>query len=156
MKKGLALFLAAAFLAACGSGNDGDGAGRDPVETTPPGAGPVVRFHQQGVPFTFDYPDNLEVRVRRTARTELRPRRYLGEFKRDLEGEVRSVDTREERVGDLDMGVLEVEGGDFTSVSYFFTGAGRTWQVECTAKPERRQRMEADCRTAVESIDFGD
>ena len=52
----------------------------------------------------------------------------------------RTVETREERIGDLDMGVLEVEARDFTSSSYFFTGDGQTWQVECIADAEHRGR----------------
>ena len=154
MKKGLSAVLAAVLLAACGSDDGTDGredTGR--AETTPSGA-KLVRFRSPRIPFTFEHPKNLKVEVRRTARTELRPRRYLDEFRRDLEGEVREVNTREERVGDLDVGVLEVEDGEFSSVSYFFTGAGRTWQIECTADPERSQEMEAACRTAVEAVDF--
>jgi hypothetical protein len=153
VKRALSLFLAAALLAACGSDDDGDDGDRDPVETTP-GVDLGARFKSPGIPFTFDYPENLKVRVRRTARTELRPRRYLDEFGRDLESDVRTVDTREDRVGELDVGVLEVKNGDFASVSYFFAGAGRTWQVECIANPEREERTEAGCRAAVESVEF--
>ena len=64
------------------------------------------------------------------------------------------MDTREDRVGELELGVLEVKDGDFASVSYFFTGAGRTWQVECIADPEHEERTEAACRAAVESVEF--
>jgi len=154
VKKGLSAVLAAVLLAACGSddGTDGgDDTGR--AETIPSGS-KLVRFRSPRVPFTFEHPKNLKVEVRRTARTELRPQRYLDEFRRDLEGQVSGVNTREERVGDLDVGVLEGEDDKLTSVSYFFTGAGRTWQIECIADPERREQMEAACRAAVESVDF--
>jgi len=153
VKRALSLFLAAALLAACGSDDDGDADDRDLVETTP-GVELGARFESARIPFTFDHPENLKVRVRRTADTELRPRRYLDEFGQDLETERRAVDTREDRVGELDVGVLEVKDGDFASVSYFFTGAGRTWQVECIAGPEHEERTEAGCRAAVESVEF--
>jgi hypothetical protein len=145
---GLSAVLAAALLAACGS-DDGTDGGEDTgrAETTPSGS-KLVRFSSPRIPFTFEYPKSLKVGVRRTAGTELRPRRYLDEFRRDLEGDVRAVTTREERIGDLDVGVLEVEEGDSTSISYFFSGAGRTWQIECT------EAEETACRTAVESVDF--
>jgi hypothetical protein len=94
------------------------------------------------------------IQVRRTARRELGPERYLDEFERDLEGSAENVATREERIGDLEAGVLEVEDGDFTSTSYFFTGAGRTWQVECIADPAHEAQIETACRIALESVDF--
>ena len=154
MKKGLSAVLAAVLLAACGSddGTDGgDDTGR--AETTPSGS-KLVRFRSPRIPFTFKYPKNLKVEARRTAPTELRPRRYLEEFRHDLEGGVRAVDTSEEQIGDLDVGVLKVEDDEFASVSFFFTGARRTWQIECTADPEQSEQMEAACRTAVESVEF--
>ena len=67
-----------------------------------------------------------------------------------------SVDTREDQVGDLDVGVLEVAGKDFNSSSYFFTGAGRTWQLECLSDDEQRAKIDAACRVALGSIDFSD
>lgn len=177
MKRGLALFLAAALLAACGSGDgDENGAARDDVKTTPAGAD-VIRLESDRIAFTFEYPDDLTaekrrpagilarvsvepgerlnaVQVRRTARTELPPKRYLDEFKRDLQGTARRVETREERISGLEAGVLEVEDSDFTSTSYFFTGDGQTWQLECIADPEHREQIEAACRTALDSVEF--
>ena len=140
-------------------------------------AGDQLRFESDRIPFTFEYPDDLAadksppkgtlarvavkpgarlnaIKVRQTARSELGPERYLDEFQRDFEGSAASVATREERIGDLDAGVLEVEESDFTSTSYFFTGAGRTWQVECIADAAHAQQIEAACRTALESVDF--
>ena len=153
MKRAVSLFLAAALLAACGSDDGDEDDGNDRPETAP-ARGALKRFESNRIPFTFDHAENLKVRVRRTARTELRPRRFLDEFKRNLEAEVRRVDTRKERVGELDVGVLEVEDDDFASVAYFFTGAGRTWQVECIARPEQKERTAAACRNAVETVDF--
>ena len=175
MKRGLALFLAAAFLPGCGS-DDGDD--ETVAETTQPPAERAV-FESNRLGFTFEYPDDLAVdrrppppvlarvavrrrdrlnaiQVRQTARRELRPTRYLDEFRRDLERSVESVETREEQVGDLDVGVLEVEGGDFTSSSYFFAGAGRTWQLECLSDDEHRAKIDEACRIALGSIAFSD
>ena len=175
MKKGLALFLAAAFLPGCGS-DEGDD--ETAAETTQPPANMAV-FESTRIGFTFEYPEELAVdrtprppvlarvavnrrtrlnaiQVRQTARRELRPARYLDEFRRDLEGSVESVNTREERIGDLDMGVLEVKRADLNSSSYFFTGAGRTWQLECLSDDAHRAKIADACRIALETIDFGD
>lgn len=173
MKRRLSLFLAAALLAACGSDDGGDD---ERVETTPP-TPELARFESNRIAFTFEYPEDFAaethprkeilarvgvkrgerlnaIQVRRTARRELEPERYLDEFKRDLEGTVRTVETHEERIGDLEVGALEVETADFTSSSYFFPGAGQTWQVECSADSEHREEIEAACRTALESVEF--
>ena len=152
---GLSAVLAAVLLTACGSDDGTDGGEDTGRAETPPSGSKLVRFRSPRIPFTFEHPKNLKIEVRRTAGTELRARRYLSEFKRDLEGEVRAVDTREEQIGDLDVGVLEVEDADFTATSYFFTGAGRTWQVECSADPERGEQMQAECRRAIQSVEFG-
>jgi hypothetical protein len=176
VKRGLSLFLAAAFLAACGS-DDGDDGARTGTTTAAAEPAEPVRFKSDRIPFTFEYPQDFAaekqprarvlarvgvergrrlnaIQVRRTARGELRPKRYLDEFKRDLEGTVRTVATREERIGGLDVGVLAVEDSDFTSSSYFFTGAGQTWQLECIADSEHRQVIEEACRTALASVEF--
>jgi hypothetical protein len=102
------------------------------------------------------------IKVRRTADRELNPARYLGEFQRDFEKVVGRVERREERVGGLETGVLEFEGTEkvagetveFRSSSYFFTGAGRTWQIECIAEPAHREQIEDACRMALESVEF--
>jgi hypothetical protein len=173
VQRGLALLLAAAIVAGCGGDDDDESS---TVETVP-AVGDRLKLESDQIPFAFEYPGDLTaekhppkgtlarvsikpgarlnaIQVRRTARRELGPERYLDEFKRDLEGSAESVVTREERVGDLETGVLLVEGSDFTSTSYFFTGAGRTWQVECIADPAHEQQIEAACRTALESVDF--
>jgi len=164
-------------MAGCGSDDGGDGNEEQGAVETTPAASDRARLKSDRIPFTFEYPDDLTaeknpprgtlarvsvkpgarlnaIQVRRTAQRELAPERYLDEFKRDLEDSAESVATREERIGDLDTGVLVVEDGDFTSTSYFFTGAGRTWQVECIADPERERQIETACRTALESVDF--
>jgi hypothetical protein len=173
VQRGLALLLAGAIVAGC---NSDDGDERTAVETAP-AAGDRLRLESNRIPFTFEYPSDLTaeknpprgtlarvsvkprarlnaIQVRRTARRALGPARYLDEFKRDLEGSAESVATREERIGDLATGVLTVEDSNFTSTSYFFTGAGRTWQVECIADPAHEQQIEAACRIALDSVDF--
>ena len=102
------------------------------------------------------------IKVRRTARRSLKPQRYLGDFQRDFARTVGTVEKRQEQIGDLDVGVLEFDdsvdrGGErveFHSSSYFFTGAGQTWQVECIADAEHSAEIDQACRTALESIDF--
>lgn len=179
------LWLGLAMVIAAGCGSDGGDEG-DRTEQAPP-AGGLARFESPRIGFTFDYPKNLTaekrprenvlarvavkrgsrlnaIKVRRTARRELRPERYLDEFQRDFERTVGSVEKREQRVGELNAGVLEFEdsveqGGkrvDFKSSSYFFTGGGQTWQLECIADDEHRPAIEAACRTALESVEFSD
>jgi hypothetical protein len=180
--RAFSLFLVALLATGCGSDDDDS---NEPSPTAPPAG--VLRFSSERIPFTFDYPhgDLVEetcpgepgvfarvgvarcprlnaIKVRRTARRELEPERYLDEFERDFERTVGTVEKREERIGPLDVGVLEFEdtverGGEmvaFTSSSYFFRGAGRTWQIECIADAEHRAQIEAACRTALESVQF--
>jgi hypothetical protein len=102
------------------------------------------------------------IKVRRTAGRELNPERYLDAFQRDFQRSVGVVDKDERMIGDLETGVLVFEdsvsrrGKDvaFKSSSYFFKGAGQTWQVECISDAEHRAEIESACRTALESVDF--
>jgi len=181
MQRALPTCLALVLLAGCGSDGDDE---TDRAETTP-GATRTAVFESGRIPFTFEYPKGFAaerrprervlarvgvergarmnaIKVRRTARRELGPERYLDEFQRDFERTVGTVEKREERIGDKEMGVLEftdtVEraGGtvEFTSASYFFAGAGQTWQIECIADAEHRAEVEAACRDALESVAF--
>jgi hypothetical protein len=43
---------------------------------------------------------------------------------------------------------------EFQSVSYFFPGGGKTWQVECISDAEHRSQIEDACRAALESVSF--
>lgn len=109
-------------------------------------------------------PDNRlnAIKVRRTADRELGPGRYLDEFHEDFEKAVGDVEKRTEKIGPRDMGVLEFEDSteesgettEFSSSSYFFTGAGATWQVECISDVDRREEIDAACRLALESVEF--
>lgn len=180
MKRGLWLALAAAVAVGCG----GDDNGREPAEPLPsdgelarfesPRVGFTFDYPKQlvaekrprervlaRVAVARNAPLNA-IKVRRTASRELEPDRYLDEFERDFERTVDTVDKREEQIGDLATGVLEFEdsaeiGGqtvEFKSASYFFTGGGQTWQLECIADEEHRRQIEDACRIALGSIDF--
>ena len=181
MQRAFSLFLVAMVAAGCGSDDGDDG---DDATQAPPPAG-LARFESPRVGFTFDYPKGFTaekhprekvlarvalepgsrlnaIKVRRTARRELGPARYLDEFQRDFERTVGTVEKRKERIGDLDTGVLEFkdsveQGGetvDFKSTSYFFKGAGRTWQMECIADAQHAAEIDAACRAALGSVDF--
>lgn len=180
MKRPLFLLVSAALIVGCGGGGDDDDGPQEPAAET-------ATFESDEIAFTFEYPRELEARtrpdgpvlgqvaierdavingikVRRTADRELERERYLDEFERDFERTVGDVEQREERVGDLDLGVLEFEDSaplegeqtTFTSTSYFFAGGGDTWQVECIADEQHRDRIEDACRTALESVEFPD
>ena len=181
MQRKLLLFLAATLLAGCGSDDSDEG---DRADTGPPPSG-LARFESPRIDFTFDYPEDLAaerrprervlarvgvergsrlnaIKVRRTARRELNPERYLDQFQRDFERTVGTVEKREQRIGDLDAGVLEFEDRvkrgpktvEFKSSSYFFKGAGQTWQVECIADAVHQQEIEEACRIALGSVAF--
>jgi len=178
VKKGLWLAFAAMLLSGCGSDDD-------PVGTQKEVPRQHRVFESSRIPFTFEYPKNLvaekrpneqvlarvgvergsrlnAIKVRRTARRVLTPDRYLGDFQRDFARTVGTVDKREERIDDFNMGVLEFDdsiekGGEkteFHSSSHFFTGAGKTWQIQCIAEAEHQAEIDQACTTALESIDF--
>jgi len=181
------LILAVALAAGCGSDDEPPPKGeRAPdTATVPNPRAQLLVLHADRIPFTFQYPESLTTRrrprgrvlaqvgvtpdgnlnaikVRRTARRELPPDRYLDDFRRDFERAVGGVEQHEEEIAGLEVGVLEFSdsvrrGGrsvDFTSASYFFTGGGGTWQLECIADERHRERIDAACRAALESIRF--
>jgi hypothetical protein len=180
MKTVLSLGLAAVIAAGCG-GDDSDEGERTDAQPN----GDLVRFESPRIGFTFEYPKDFvaekrpsegvlarvgvkrgsplnAIKVRRTARRELGPERYLDEFRRDFERTVGKVDKRKERIGELDTGVLEFEDSvkrrgevvELRSSSYFFAGAGNTWQIECFSDSEHRQQIDDACRIALQSVDF--
>ena len=181
MLRAFSLFLVAVVAAGCGSDDSDEG---DRAASAPPPAG-LARFESPRIAFTFEYPKDFTaekhprenvlarvalepgsrlnaIKVRRTARRELGPERYLDEFQRDFQRTVGTVEKRKELIGDLETGVLVFEdsverGGDavdFRSTSYFFKGAGKTWQIECIADAEHEPEIDAACRTALESVEF--
>lgn len=102
------------------------------------------------------------IKIRKTADQELGTDRYLDEFQRDFARTVGKVDKREQTIGNIDMGVLEFEDSveqlgqpvDFSSVSFFFPGGGKTWQVECIADSDHESEIDEACKAALESISF--
>lgn len=167
-----------------GCGSDSDGGDADPPTPSNPDA-EVFQSEEVGFTFEYprEYVVQKErkggvlaqvsiepgarlnaIKVRRTASQELGPDRYLDEFQRDFAETVGEVEKREDTIGGLDVGILEFEhtvrlGGKrvrFGSSSYFFTGAGKTWQLECIADKKRRKEIAAACRAALDSVRFED
>ena len=184
MKRALPIILACGLLAGCGSDDDGeDGADEGAPTTQEPVQTERFRSGQIGFTFEYPgdltprrrpqedvlaqvsvepgEPLNA-IKIRRTSDRELDADSYLDEFQRDFERTVGTVEQREDEIGDLDVGVLEFEddvelGGEtveFRSTSYFLVGGGRTWQVECIAASEQRERIERACATVLESVEF--
>ena len=180
MKRALSLCLVALIAAGCGSDDGGDD---DMTEAPAAGDVATFESPRIGFTFDYPKELTAEkrpsedvlarvgierdsrlnsIKVRRTAGRELDPERYLDAFQRDFERTVGMVEQRRERISDLDTGVLEFEDSirrrgetvEFTSSSYFFTGGGRTWQVECISDADHRAEIEAACMTALESVDF--
>ena len=164
--------------------DDGEQRGPTTAETAAPRPETAL-FDSAEIGFTFRYPRDLvrerargalgqvslergsffnAVKVREAADRELDLERYLDDFRRDFARRVGKVEKRVETIEDLEVGVLEFEDShqgkgeriEFSSVSYFFKGAGRTWQVECVAETENRGEIATACRTALESIEFKD
>jgi hypothetical protein len=181
VQRAYSLFLVAVIAAGCGSdeGDDGDRA----APASPPAGTARFDSPRIGFTFDYPKDFTAEkhprekvlarvavepgsrlnaIKVRQTARRELGPTRYLDEFQRDFQRTVGSVEKRKERIGDLDTGVLEFEDSvkragetvDFKSSSYFFKGAGRTWQMECIADAAHEAEIEAACKAALESVEF--
>jgi hypothetical protein len=102
------------------------------------------------------------LKIRETADRELQPKDYLDEFRRDFARTVGEVEKRTEMIGELETGVLVFEDSvrqdgetvEFTSSSYFFKGAGRTWQLECIADDDHREEIDSACGAALDSIEF--
>jgi hypothetical protein len=162
------LVLAAVLAAGCGGGKRPD---RNRTFTDP------------GFPFTFRYPKAfhastrdqgstlalvaLDARnalaIRRTSVRALDPDQYLSSLRAAFTRQGLRVTARRERHAGQAMGVLEfvipasnpAAGGraDLHTESYFFTGGGATWQLECRSTA-RRAQVEGACATALASLHF--
>lgn len=111
---------------------------------------------------------NNGIKVRKTAEKVLPFASYASQIKGQFEEQLATKLTqREEKRGSLDVGVLEwrkayekEELGQkktvrLHSISYFFTGGGKTWQVECLSGQEQRAVIDKACKQALDSIKFG-
>lgn len=169
MRRSGALALAAAALLVAGCG--GDAKRGDSGRTL---ADPAL-------PFTFRYPAAfrattrdrgsvlalvaLDARnalaVRRTSARALDPDQYLASLREDFERQGFKVTERREEHAGQQMGVLGFTipasnpaaggRGDLRTTSYFFTAAGRTWQLECRSAA-RRPAVDRACATALSSL----
>jgi hypothetical protein len=110
---------------------------------------------------------NNGVKVRLTSERELPFASYAAQLRSQFEDQLATkISQRQEKRRELDVGVLEWRkattqtnlGEEETvrlhSTSYFFTGAGKTWQVECLSSEEHRADIEKACRQALGSIEF--
>ena len=107
---------------------------------------------------------NSAVKVRQASAQELPTSAYLDQFRRQFQQQVGRVDKAMERHSDIEMGVLSFDQpvtlkGQRTRVnskSYFFTGGGKTWQMECVSTSEHKAKIDAACRQAIDTIKFED
>ena len=155
-------------LAACGGDTQRADAGRAL-------AGPAL-------PFTFRYPSTFRadtadrdgvlatvaldardaIAVRQTSDRALDPDQYLGSLRASFARQGLNVAGRREDHAGRRMGVLSLTipaghpgaggRGPLRTTSYFFTAAGRTWQVECRSA-RRAAEVRRACATALRSLD---
>lgn len=176
----LAVLLALA-LAGCGGGGDKGGAGESGKTSGRPAS---PRFTATDVAFSFEYPRDFKkvdqpndgevlaevnptpgdvkngIKIRKTSEKELPFASYSGQFLNQFKDQLGvRIDRRTERHSGLDVGVLEWEkafqGTRLHSASYFFSGGGKTWQLECISDTAHRAPIRAACAQALGSLKFG-
>lgn len=107
------------------------------------------------------------IKVRKTGDTELPFASYAPQFRSQFEAQLGvKLSQREETHGGISFGVLEwskpfayTDLGQrkttrLSSASWFFAGAGKTWQIECISDSDHRAEIDAACRQAIGSIRF--
>ena len=107
---------------------------------------------------------NDAIKVRQTSARELPLSAFLDTFQRQFSAQVGPVRKRTEKHADREMGVLQfgqsiTEQGKrvrATSTSYFFSGGGKTWQLECVSTGAEKPKVDAACKQAVDSVAFED
>jgi hypothetical protein len=105
---------------------------------------------------------NSAIKIRQASAQELPHSAYLDQFRRQFQQQVGPVAKAMERHSDIQMGVLSFDQpvtlrGERTRVnskSYFFTGGGKTWQLECVSTSKHKAKVDAACRQAIDSIKF--
>lgn len=106
------------------------------------------------------------IKVRQTADSELAFDTYSATIREQFEDQLGvDVAVRTDSAGGRELGVMEWQnevtftdlGQETTTVlrsaSYFFTASGRTWQLECLSTAEERERIDAACEQAVQSLE---
>jgi hypothetical protein len=114
-------------------------------------------------------PDDVKngLKIRKVADTALPFSSYRDQFKRQFEGDLgTTVKATTETHGGTEFGVLtftkdltyqdlgEEKTTELHSESYFFTGAGKAWQLECISAAEHRTEIDKACAEALGSLSF--
>jgi hypothetical protein len=106
------------------------------------------------------------IKARLTGDSELEFGSYSAGIRKQFEGQLGvKVAVREDTAGGRPVGVMEWQkevtftdlGQETTtmlrSASYFFTASGRTWQLECLSTAEEREKVDAACEQAIQSLE---
>jgi len=110
---------------------------------------------------------NNGLKIRKTSDKELPFESYASEIRSQFEDQLGTKVTQKTgRRGDLELGVLQWTNSytkkdlgeekriDLASKSYFFTGGGKTWQLECLTSQDYFEQIAEACKQALGSIEF--
>lgn len=110
---------------------------------------------------------NNGLKIRSTSEQELPFSSYASQLRTQFETQLATkINQREEKRGGVDLGVLEwskpytkTDLGEkktirLHSMSYFFAGGGKTWQLECLSSQDHRSDIDEACQQASGSIEF--